>query len=100
MEDGFWFSTALGLGTGGIYLLLVYLSLRLARGMGRRMFMMVVFGGMAIRLFVMASVIAIVIALASVSKVVYLAAFFVVFLIGLALEVVVVHRERSMPAQE
>jgi len=100
MEDGFWFSTALGLGTGGIYLLLVYLSLRLARSMGRRMFMMVVFGGMAIRLFVAASIIALIIALAPVSKVVYLAAFFVVFLIGLTLEVVVVHRERTATGQE
>jgi len=100
MEDGFWFSAALGIATGGMYVLLVYAGLRLARGMGRKTFMMIVFGGMAIRLFVAAAVIALVVALAPVSKIVYLATFFGFFLIGLILEVIVVHRNRFSAGQE
>ena len=92
MEDGIWFSLALGLATGGIYLLLMYLSLRLARDRSRHSFMMIVFGGMGVRLFVAAATVTLVIVLAPVSEVVYLSTFFCLFLIGLVLEVLVLHR--------
>ena len=95
MEDGLWYSVILGLGTGGIHVLLVYLSLRMAKGRGPGSFVMIVFGGMAIRLFVAVAIIALVFALAEVSKVVYIATFFCIFLIGLISEVFVLHRYQA-----
>ncbi len=90
MGDGF--SVILGLVTGGFYILLVYVSLRLALGQTKQSFMLFVFGGMAFRLFVAVAAIAMIIALVPVKQIVFLAAFFGVFLIGLVLEIAILHR--------
>jgi len=92
MGDGFWFSAFLGLVIGGVYTLLVFASLRLAFGKANRSFMLFVFGGMALRLFLAVASIAIIIALIPVKKMIFLAAFFVVFLIALVIEIVILHR--------
>ena len=97
MEEGFWFSAVLGLGIGGIYALLVFLSLRLTLRQTKRSFVTVIIGGMAMRLFLAVAAIAIIIALAPVEKVVFLAAFLGVFLIGLTTEVVILHRQQGSP---
>ena len=75
-----------------MYILLVYGSLRLALGQSKQSFMLFVFGGMAIRLFLAVAAIAMIIALVPVKQVVFLAAFFGVFLIGLVLEITILHR--------
>lgn len=91
MGDGF--SVILGLVIGGLYILLVYVSLRLALGQSKRSFMLFVFGGMALRLFLAVAAIAMIIALVPVKQIVFLAAFFGVFLIGLVLEITILHRQ-------
>ena len=77
MGDGF--SVILGLVTGGFYILLVYVSFRLALGQTKQSFMLFVFGGMAFRLFVAVAAIAMIIALVPVKQIVFLAAFFGIF---------------------
>ncbi len=68
------------------------MKLRLALGRSKQSFMLFVFGGMAFRLFLAVAAIALIIALVTVNNVVFLAAFFGVFLIGLVLEIAVLHR--------
>ena len=97
MGEGFWFSAILGLGIGGIYVLLVFLGLRVALRRKKHSFMNIIFGGMAIRLFLSVAAIAIVIALAPVDKAVFLTVFLGVFLIGLIVEVVLLHRQQGSP---
>ncbi|GMQ82348.1 MAG: hypothetical protein BMS9Abin05_1797 [Rhodothermia bacterium] len=97
MEDGFWFSAILGSGIGGIYILLVFLSLRLAARQSKHSFITVILGGMAIRLFLAVAAIAIIIALVPIDKVIFLTAFLGVFLIGLTIEVVIFHRQQGSP---
>lgn len=92
MDVGFWLSALLGLCSGGIYVLFAYLSFRTALKKSNHSFMMIVLGGIAIRLFGAAAFIALVIALAPIHEVAFLTAFFIIFLIGLILEVVVINR--------
>ena len=93
MVDEFWISAIFGIITGGIYVLSGYVSLRLALKRSNQSLMMVVFGGMALRLFVAVSAIALIFALAPIDQKIFLAAFFVVFVIGLVLEISVLHRQ-------
>lgn len=95
MGDGFWFSAVLGSGIGGIYVFLVFLSLRIAVRRPKHSFIIVILGGMTIRLFLAVTAIAIVIALVPVDKVVFLTAFLGVFLIGLTIEVVILYRQQK-----
>ena len=97
MEDGFWFSAVLGSGIGGIYVLLVFLSLRLAVRRSKHSFITVILGGMGIRLFLAVTAIVIIIALVPVDQVVFLTAFLGVFLIGLTIEVVILFRQKGSP---
>ncbi len=92
MEEGFWFSALIGLGIGAMYVLMVFLGLRLALRQKKHSFMAVVLGGMALRLFLAVGVIAIIVAVTDVDKVVFLATFLGVFLIGMIVEVVFLHQ--------
>ncbi|NNE34636.1 MAG: hypothetical protein HKN13_05345 [Rhodothermales bacterium] len=81
-----------GLIIGGIYVLLVFGTVRLAQKRSRKSFMLIVLGGMSLRLFLAIASIALIFALVPINKQVFLAAFFAVFLIGLVLETVMMHR--------
>lgn len=98
MEEGFWFSAVLGLGIGGVYVLLIFLGLKLALRQKKHSFMLFIFGGMTVRLFLSVAAIALIIALVPIEKAVFLTAFLGVFLIGLIVEVVILHRQQGSPS--
>ena len=99
MEEDFWLSAILGSGIGGIYILLSVISHRLALKKETQPFMLIVFGGMAIRLFVTVAAIALIFALVPVAKAVFLTAFLCIFLVGLVVEIWILHRQTNSLAE-
>jgi len=89
-------STSLILGTliGACYVISAYASFRFALGRSQRVFLLVALGGVGVRLLVAASLIALVIALVQVNQAYFLGSFFSIFVIGLIVEVTMLHRKQ------
>ncbi len=94
MTDAILNSVLLGASIGGVYVVSAYLSFRFARGRSHKIFLMVALGGVGARLFLATALIALVLALTAVNQPVFLGGFFAVFVTGLVLEVVFLHRSQ------
>ena len=88
------FSLTLGTLIGACYVVSAYATFRFAAGRSQRVFLLVALGGVGIRLLAAASVIALVIALTDVHQPLFLGSFFAVFVVGLVLEVTLLHRRQ------
>lgn len=99
MVDGFWFSAMLGAGIGGMYGLSAYFMSRSALHKSNRAFMVLVLGGMSARLFLTLIVIAIILVVVPIDKTVFVTTFFALFLVGLVLEITILHRRQSGTAK-
>ena len=93
-------SVLLGASIGGVYVLIAYLSFRYALGRSHKVFLVVALGGVGARLFVASALIALVLALMAVNQPAFLGGFFAVFVIGLILEVVFLHRSQMAATQK
>lgn len=94
MVNGFWFSALIGVGLGVMYGLSAYLASRTAMNRSHRSFMLLVLGGMMARLFLTILIITLILLLVPVNKLVFVVSFFVIFVIGLTLEIVILHRRQ------
>ena len=94
MADEFEFSLYLGAFIGAVYVLIAYLSFRFAIGRSQRTFLIVAIGGISVRLFIAVGAIALVLALVAVNQPAFVGGFFAVFVLGLILEVVLLHRRQ------
>lgn len=94
MVNGFWFSALIGVGLGVMYGLSAYLASRTAMNRSHRSFMLLVLGGMMARLFLTILIITLILLLVPVNKLVFVVSFFVIFVIGLALEILILHRRQ------
>ena len=95
MVESFWFGSIAGLSIGGLYTLTSYMTVRYALGKSDRLFMMLVLGGMAARLFVTMLILALILALAPVHRTALVAGFFISFIAGLIIEIRLLHRSTS-----
>ena len=91
-------SIALGIAFGLLYGIASYVTYRVALRKSSRTFMMVAFGGMALRLMVAMMAIALVLALSPVQPLPFVTSFFAVFAMALTLEVTVLHRQQTRQA--
>lgn len=62
--------------------------------------MMIVMGGMVARLFVALIILTLILVFAPIHKVAFLLGFFVIFTIGLTLEIVTLHRQQQAISQQ
>ena len=90
---------AAGAGIGAVYVLSAYLMFRFSLSRGQRMFLIVALGGIGIRLLVAVSVITLILVLTSVNQPAFLGGFFAVFVLGLILEIVLLHRGQLAASQ-
>jgi len=91
MVESIWFGALAGISIGGLYTLSSYLTVRIALGKSDRMFMMLVLGGMAVRLFVTMLILALILAVAPVHRTALVAGFIVSFIAGLIIEIRLLH---------
>lgn len=89
-----WWSVGLGACIGALYIALSLLAGRYAMRQAPGRFFLVVFGAMLVRLVMTLVLVVLVLALAPVEKAPFIGAFFGVFVIGLAVEVLYLHRAR------
>ena len=93
MLTEWWTSIGAGIGVGVLYLTaLLVTTLRAVRHRNSRRFMTLFAGGMVVRIALAMATIVLVITLAAVSVPVFIGAFLVVFVGGLAVEIVLIHR--------
>ncbi|MBO6574096.1 MAG: hypothetical protein JJ896_01665 [Rhodothermales bacterium] len=97
-NDAYVLSLTLGIAFGVVYGLASFITYRLALRKSARTFMMVAFGGMAIRLMMAATAVVLVLALAPVQPLPFVTSFFAVFAMALVLEVTVLHRQQTRQA--
>ena len=85
-------SVGLGVGLGLAYIFASYVSNQLA--LRSTQFMLIVVGAMMLRMFIALVLLAVVLLMLPVANAVFLGGFFVVFGIGLVIEVVTLHRRK------
>ncbi len=100
MSDVFLLSLVSGVAIGAVYGLSAYASYRFALDRENRLFMLVVLGGMALRLFVTVLVLVLILILGRVNQGVFLISFMAVFALGLVIEVVFLHRRQQTAARK
>lgn len=84
-----------GLLLGVIYIMASWLTYRLASGQSDATFFKIYFGGMTVRMFVTLLAVGVVLLVFDVPEIAFLGAFFLVFVLGLVLEVLLLHRRQS-----
>jgi hypothetical protein len=92
MVEGLWFSILLGVGIGLVYGLASYLNYHIALGVSKRLFLPLTVGGMMGRMMLCLGALAVVLVFAEVDRQTFLVSFSLTFIIGLALEVLILHR--------
>ena len=90
----------IGAGIGASYVLSAYIMFRFALSRGQRMFLIISLGGIGIRLLVAISAITLILVLSSVHQPAFLGGFFAVFVLGLILEVLMLHRGQQAASQK
>ena len=95
MIESFWFSALLGAGLAAVYSAAALLVGKAAMKASSRTFMMIVMGGMVARIFIAIIILTLVLLFAPVDQTVFLIAFFAVFIVGLALETITLHRRQK-----
>lgn len=87
LSSAFWLGLGLGTGIGLVYGLASYAANRFAMRQNQRLFMLIVIGGMLVRMLVALALVALVLLALPVDQVSFIGSFFVVFVIGLIGEV-------------
>ena len=100
MMIGFWFSALIGISLGVGYGLSAIFVTRLAMDRPNRTFMVLVLGGMMARLFVTLLIITLILLLVPVDTMVFIVSFFVLFVVGLTLEVYLLHRRQQLASTQ
>ncbi len=100
MTDGYWISALAGAGIAAIYSVAAFLLGRLAMKSSQRTFMMIVMGGTVARLFVAMIILTLIILFAPVNQMAFLAGFFAIFVIGLAGEIVTLHKTQKAASND
>ena len=95
MVESIWFGALAGLSIGGLYTLSSYLTIRIALGKSDRIFMTLVLGGLAVRLFVTMLILALILALVPVNRTALVAGFFISFIAGLIVEIRLLHSRQA-----
>jgi len=95
MSEGILFSALAGVGLAALYSVAAYFLGRIAMRSSRQTFMMIVMGGMVARLFIALIILTLILVFAPIHKVAFLLGFFVVFMVGLTLEIVTLHRQQQ-----
>lgn len=95
---GFWGSILLGAAIASLYAASSFVTLRFAMNRPGNQFMLVVFGGMTARLFVAAAVMTLILVFVPVVKTAFLGSFAAGFIIGLVVEVFVLHNRQKQAA--
>ena len=95
MSESFWFSSLLGAGIAVAYSVSAIVLGRVAMKSPGRTFTMIVFGGMVARIFVTLIILTLILLFAPVDQMTFVMGFFVVFVIGLAVEIVTLHRSQK-----
>ena len=100
MPQGGWLGLGLGGGLGVLYILASVMTHRWAAQREAARFLAIVLGGMVIRMIIALALVGGIAAFMPVHVPIFIGAFFVTFVVGLALEVVRLHRHgtASMPA--
>ena len=94
MSDGIVISAFAGSALAALYSVAALGLGKIAMRSSRRNFMMIVMGGMMARLFVAIIILTLALLFAPVHKVAFLLGFFVIFVIGLTLEILTLHRQQ------
>ncbi len=92
LTPAWWWSLGLGVGIGVLYSVASLLANRYAMRQDQQRFMLLVIGGMMARIAATLVLVALVLVLLPVQQVAFIGAFFGVFVIGLAVEVLSLHR--------
>jgi hypothetical protein len=87
VTSAFWLGLGLGSGIGLLHGLVSYVANRFAMRQNQRLFMLIVIGGMLVRMLVALSLVALVLLILPVDQVAFIGSFFGVFVIGLIGEV-------------
>jgi len=95
MSEGIWISALAGGGLALLYSAAALFLGRIAMRSSRQTFMMIVMGGMVARLFVAVIILTLVLLFAPVHSMAFLGGFFVVFVIGLTIEILTLHRQQQ-----
>lgn len=93
--DDVWMSVGWGAGIGLLYAVASLATARLAARFGDRQFMLIFMGGMMARLAVAVVLVMLVLVLVDVHRLAFISTLLFVFLVGLAIEIWVVHRHRA-----
>ena len=88
-----WGSAGLGIGIGLLYSAASLLINRYAMRQEQRLFLLLVLGGMVVRMLVVLLVVVLVLLLLPVEQIPFIASFLAVFLIGMIVEVLHLHRK-------
>ncbi|GIV60824.1 MAG: hypothetical protein KatS3mg043_1913 [Rhodothermaceae bacterium] len=94
MAAELWLSIGLGAGIGLLYGGASYLTYRRALSAPKHRFLLLVWGGLVVRLFAALSAITLIVILAPVRVPAFVGAFFGVFVVVLVVEIYVLHRTR------
>lgn len=95
MDWDLWSSIGLGAGIGLVYGGASYLTFRRALSASNRRFLLFVFGGMILRMFLALGAVFLILVYYPVGETAFVGAFFVVFVVVLALDVYWLHHSRS-----
>ncbi len=95
MSESIWFSSLFGAGMAVVYSVSAIVLGRVAMKSPGRTFMMIVMGGMVARIFVALIILTLILLFAPVNQLAFLMGFFVVFVIGLTVEIVTLHRSQK-----
>ena len=98
--SAFWLGLGLGSGIGLVYGLASFAANRFAMRQNQRLFMLIVIGGMLVRMLVALALVAFVLLVLPVDKISFIGSFFVVFVIGLIGEIWSVARHLTSIGEE
>ncbi|MDA0874418.1 MAG: hypothetical protein O3C45_05070 [Bacteroidetes bacterium] len=99
MNEGILISALAGVGLAVAYSAAAAFLGRVAMRSSKRTFMMIVMGGMVARMFVALIILTLVLVFAPIHKTAFLLGFFVVFLIGMTIEILTLHRHQQAASE-
>lgn len=100
MNEGIVISALAGVGLAVVYSAAATFLGRVAMRSSKRTFMMIVMGGMVARMFVALIILTLVLIFAPIHKTAFLLGFFVVFLIGMTIEILTLHRQQQAASEK
>jgi len=100
MSEGYWISALAGAALAAVYSMAAYLLGRLAMRSSQRTFLMIVMGGTVARLFVAMLILTLIILFAPINQMAFMAGFFAIFVVGLAIEIVTLHNSQKAASND